>query len=131
MARKDTKGRNLNKGEGQRKDGRYYYQYKDTLGKKKVTYAWDLAELRKKEKIIRKDLEDRIDETSSKMSLNQLFDLYLSSKNPDKFRNTTRDNYISMWKIHLRNSTLGNTEIRNIKKIHILKKFTFRDFTQL
>ena len=50
--RKDAKGRNLNKGEGQRKDGRYYYQYKDTLGKKKVTYAWDLAELRKKEKII-------------------------------------------------------------------------------
>ena len=33
--RKDAKGRNLNKGEGQRKDGRYYYQYKDTLGKKK------------------------------------------------------------------------------------------------
>ena len=49
--RKDAKGRNLNKGEGQRKDGRYYYQYKDTLGKKKVTYAWDLAELRRKEKI--------------------------------------------------------------------------------
>ena len=122
--RKDAKGRNLNKGEGQRKDGRYYYQYKDTLGKKKVTYAWDLAELRRKEKIIRKDLEDRIDETSSKMSLNQLFDLYLSSKNPDKFRNTTRDNYIAMWNIHLRNSTLGNTEIRNIKKIHIQGFYT-------
>lgn len=119
--RKDSKGRNLGRGEGQRRDGRYYFQYKDALGKKRVVYATDLPELRKKEKRISKDLEDAIDEVSSRMTLNQLFDLYLSSKNPDKFRDTTRDNYLSMWNIHLRNSTLGNAEIRNIKKIHIQK----------
>ena len=54
--RKDNKGRNLQKGESQRKDGRYYFQYKDSLGKAKVVYSWDLAELREKEKQIKKDL---------------------------------------------------------------------------
>lgn len=99
--RKDNKGRNLQKGESQRKDGRYYFQYKDSLGKAKVVYSWDLAELREKEKQIKKDLADGINETSSKMSLNQLFDMYLSLKNAEKFRDTTRENYIAMWDIHI------------------------------
>ena len=120
--RKDNKGRNLQKGESQRKDGRYYFQYKDSLGKAKVVYSWDLAELREKEKQIKKDLADGINETSSKMSLNQLFDVYLSLKNAEKFIDTTRDNYIAMWDIHIRNTELGNAEIRNIRPSHI-KKF--------
>ena len=52
--RKDNKGRNLQKGEGQRKNGRYYFQYKDTLGKNKVVYSWELTELREKERQIKK-----------------------------------------------------------------------------
>lgn len=38
--RKDNRGRNLFKGEGQRGDGRYYYQYKNGLNKPKVIYSW-------------------------------------------------------------------------------------------
>ncbi len=120
--RKDNKGRNLQKGEGQRKDGRYYFQYKDIFGKNKVVYSWKLADLREKEKQIIKDTEDGIDNVSSKISLNELFDLYISLKNKEKFRDTTKDNYIAMWDLHIRNTELGVAKICNIKPSHI-KKF--------
>ena len=120
--RKDNKGRNLQKGEGQRKNGRYYFQYKDTLGKNKVVYSWELTELREKERQIKKDLEDGINNTASKMTLNELFDLYISLKNKEKFRDTTKDNYIAMWNLHIRETELGVAEICNIKPTHI-KKF--------
>lgn len=120
--RKDNKGRNLQKGESQRKDGRYYFQYKDSLGKNKVVYSWELVELREKEKQIKKDLEDGINNTASKMTLNELFDLYIGLKNKEKFRDTTKDNYMSMWDLHIRKTELGVAEICNIKPSHI-KKF--------
>lgn len=119
--RKDNKGRNLLKGEGQRSNGRYYYQYKDTLGHAKVVYDWDLSELRNKEKQIHKDLEDGINGTASKMTLNQLFDLYISLKDSGSLKESTKSNYIGMWNYHLRNSELGNAEIKNIKTSHIMR----------
>ena len=119
--RKDNKGRNLLKGEGQRSNGRYYFQYKDTLGRAKVVYDWDLAGLRKKEKQIYKDIEDGINGTASKMTLNQLFDLYISLKDSGSLKDTTKNNYIGMWNYNIRNSELGNAEIMNIKTSHIMK----------
>ncbi len=119
--RKDSKGRNLLKGEGQRSNGRYYFQYKDTLGHAKVVYDWDLSELRKKEKQIIRDLEDGINGTASKMTLNQLFDLYISLKDSGSLKETTKSNYIGMWEYNLRDSELGNAEIKNIKTSHIMK----------
>lgn len=119
--RKDSKGRNLLKGEGQRSNGRYYFQYKDTLGHAKVVYDWDLSELRKKEKQIIRDLEDGINGTASKMTLNQLFDLYISLKDSGSLKETSKNNYIGMWNCNLRDSELGNAEIKNIKTSHIMK----------
>lgn len=119
--RKDNKGRNLLKGEGQRSNGRYYFQYKDTLGHAKVVYDWDLSELRKKEKQIIRDLEDGINGTASKMTLNQLFDLYISLKDSGSLKETSKNNYIGMWNCNLRDSELGNAEIKNIKTSHIMK----------
>lgn len=78
--------------------------------------------MREKEKQIIKDTEDGIDNVSSKISLNELFDLYISLKNKEKFRDTTKDNYIAMWDLHIRNTELGVAKICNIKPSHI-KKF--------
>jgi len=56
--RKDNKGRVLEKGESQRKDGLYVFQYMDTASKKrKSIYANNLSDLRQREKQIKKDLE--------------------------------------------------------------------------
>ena len=89
------------KGEGQRGDGRYYYQYKNGLNKPKVIYSWTLEELRKREKEIQKDLADSIDETAAKMSLNQLFELYLSLKDKENFLNSTRNDYLEIGRAHV------------------------------
>lgn len=40
--RYDDKGRKLQNGETQRKDGRYMYKYMDSIGKTKYLYSWRL-----------------------------------------------------------------------------------------
>ena len=48
--RKDKKGRILRTGEGQRQDGRYYFRWTTSDGKRRTEYANTLNELRNKEK---------------------------------------------------------------------------------
>lgn len=84
--RRDSKGRILNNGESQRKDGRYTYKYTDALGKVQFIYSWkltatdrtpkgkrDCLSLREKEDEIRKDLSDGIDSRGKKMTLCELY----------------------------------------------------------
>ena len=49
-SRKDKQGRVLQKGEAQRKDGRYHFAYTDITGKRCYIYASNLVDLRKKER---------------------------------------------------------------------------------
>ena len=49
-SRKDNRGRVLQKGEYQRKDGRYQYSYYNPLGERKFIYANSLPELRELER---------------------------------------------------------------------------------
>ena len=80
--RRDKKGRILQNGESQRKDGRYAYKYIDNFGKPKFLYAWKLTpldklpkgkredlSLREKEEALQKDLFDGIDSTGKKMTV--------------------------------------------------------------
>jgi len=84
--RRDLKGRILNNGESQRKDGRYTYKYTDASGKVHFIYSWkltatdrvpkgkrDCVSLREKEAEIQKDLSDGIDTTGKKMTLCELY----------------------------------------------------------
>lgn len=84
--RRDLKGRILNNGESQRKDGRYAYKYIDAFGKEKFAYSWkltatdripkgkrDCKSLREKEAEIQKDLTDGIDTIGKKMTLCELY----------------------------------------------------------
>lgn len=84
--RRDSKGRILNNGESQRKDGRYAYKYTDAFGKARFVYSWkltatdrmpkgkrDCLSLREKEAGIQKDLSDGIDTTGKKMTLCELY----------------------------------------------------------
>ena len=40
--RRDKKGRVLHLGEYQEASGRYYYRYKDVIGKRRTVYSWRL-----------------------------------------------------------------------------------------
>lgn len=116
--RKDKKGRVLEKGESQRKDGLYVYQYKDSSGKRKSVYAPNLSDLRKQEKQIRRDLDDNINTAGAEITLNELFDKYMSLK--IQLANSTRQNYIGLWNGNVRESTLGRKKICDIKKSDVL-----------
>lgn len=121
VRRKDNKGRVLQKGESQRKDGRYVYQYTDLQGTRKSIYAKNLSDLRKKKREAIRDLEDHIDTYGATITLNQLFDRYLSLKT--NIRNSTRQNYIDLWNNNIRHTPLGNKQVRKIVKSDILKLY--------
>lgn len=121
--RTDSNGRILRNNELQRKqDGRYMYRYIGVDGKKKVVYASTLAELREKEKQIERDLSDGIDAgKANKITLNQQFYEYMSLKSD--IRDSTRENYLMMWRNNVQNSFLGSMKISSIKPMHIEKLY--------
>lgn len=87
VKRTDSRGRILQTGESQRKDGRYVYKYLDRHGETKFIYSWrlnatdplpkgkrDCQPLRELEKDILRDAMDGIDSVNKKMTLCQLYD---------------------------------------------------------
>ncbi|SET22262.1 site-specific integrase [Enterocloster clostridioformis] len=119
--RKDNKGRILRTGESQRKDGRYQYRFQNRLGERKVIYALSLNELREREKNLAKDLDENINTERANMTLNELFDLFMGLKS--NIKNTTRTNYLGLWKSNVRNSYVGNMKLPDIRKIDIMKLY--------
>lgn len=118
MTRKDNRGRNLRTGESQRADGRYDYRYTDKrTGKRVAIYSMDLAELREMVKEILKDQEDGIISTADvkKMDVNELFNRYMSIRKLDE---TTRANYMAMWKYHVEDD-LGKMKVVAVRPSHI------------
>lgn len=116
--RTDNRGRILRNGELQRKeDNRYLYRYTDLSGKKRTVYALTLVELREKEKQIERDLQDGIDSSKGDITLNQLFHTYMGTKSD--LRESTRCNYLSVWKNAIENTDLGKMKIAKIKQFHI------------
>jgi len=93
VRRKDSKGRVLNDGETQGKDGRYRYQYTDVLGNRKAVYSWKLLpadktpsgkrkdlSLREKEKQIEADLNSGLVPYGGNMTVLELVEKYISQK---------------------------------------------------
>ena len=115
--RKDDKGRKLHTGEQQRKDGIYLYRYTDVAGKRQTVYAGDLPELRIKEKQIQKDLDDNLltDVSVKKMTLNTLFDRYMSMKS---LTEATKFNHQRLWNNHVKNE-IGNIKVIQLRPSHI------------
>lgn len=123
MSRKDKKGRCLHTGEQQRQeDGLYLYRYTDMTGKRQTVYASDLPELRIKEKEIQRDLDDQIitDRTIKRMTLNDLFDQYMETKD---LKASTRANYQRIWKNRVQND-LGLLKVVQLRKSHIKRFYT-------
>ncbi len=130
--RRDSKNRILQNGESQRKDGKYEFKYVDVNGTRRSAYSWKLVatdkvpegkrcelSLREMEKQIRRDLEDGIStHTANSITLNGLFDTYMSTK---ELKQSTRTNYMYMYKNYVSN-VIGKKRIGSIKYSDI-KKF--------
>ena len=123
--RPDNKNRILNRGESQRKDGRYTYKYTDALGNVRYVYSWKLLpadktpagkredlSLREKERLIQRDLFDGIDTRGSRMTLCQLY-AKKNAQRPNVKKNTQEGRRYLMEA--LKADKLGTRSIDRIK----------------
>ena len=112
--RKDKRGRNLHKGEYQRPDGRYAYAYRYN-GKRVFIYDTDLASLRKKERQIQADLIDGIRTyESSRLTLNNLFQVYMETKT--NLKESTESNYRYLWEHYIQHEPIVEKALSKIHK---------------
>ena len=125
IKRKDSKGRVLNDGETQGKDGRYRYQYTDVLGNRKAVYSWKLLpadktpsgkrkdlSLREKEKQIIADLTSGLIPCGGNMTVLDLVEKYISQKTG--VRHNTMANYKFVINI-IKKEDFGAKRINNIR----------------
>ncbi|MCC8028012.1 MAG: site-specific integrase [Clostridium sp.] len=107
--RKDSRGRVLLKGESERKNGYYIYQYTDFLKKRRVIYDKDLIELRRRKNKIQQNITNGFDD---ELTLNDLFDKYMTIKNG--LKQSTKMTYIYMFDHYVRPS-FGKRKVDEIK----------------
>lgn len=120
--RKDSKRIVLKTGEGQRKNGTYFFRWKDKTGKRHYVYAKTLEELREKEKAIAKDKSDGIKAEARYTTINELFDLWKTLKRGIK--NSTFENYKYMYETFVRH-TLGKQRIFTLKKSDVKRFYNY------
>lgn len=118
--RKDKNRVVLRKGESYRQnDGRYFYRWTDTTGKRHSVYARTLDDLRIKEAAIVKDISDGIKAEAQAVTLNHVYDLWKDIKRG--LKNTTYQNYCYMYDTFVSGS-FGKKRITSIKKSDV-KRF--------
>lgn len=115
--RTDNKGRVLKKGETQRSNNTYAYRWIDGNGETKSIYAKTLDGLRKKEEQIFKEISVGVSRTS--VTLNEQIELYLELK--VNLADSTRENYWYYYKHVIKDSSLGNMKIIDMRKTDILR----------
>lgn len=92
--RKDKKGRILKDGESYRSDNRYMYRYTDIRGNRKCIYAQTLSELREKEQLIQRDLQDGIDYAAGSITVLALVERYISQRQGVRYNTKVGYNFV-------------------------------------
>lgn len=92
--RKDKKGRILKDGESYRSDGRYMYRYNDIRGNRKYIYAQTLSELREKEQLIQRDLQDGIDYAAGSITVLALVERYIPQRQGVRYNTKVGYNFV-------------------------------------
>ena len=110
--RKDNKGRILKTGESQRKDLIYQYRYTDIHGKRQTIYSSDLKELREKEKVIQRQLDDGIDYAAGEVTVIALLERYISLKQGVRYNTKVGYNFVLNL---IKKEDFGYRQIRDIK----------------
>lgn len=92
--RKDKKGRILKDGESYRSDNRYMYRYTDIRGNRKCIYAQTLSELREKEQLIQRDLQDGIDYAAGSITVLSLVERYIPQRQGVRYNTKVGYNFV-------------------------------------
>lgn len=119
--RKDSRGYALRTGECQRADGRYSYSYTDKMGKRHSIYTRSLVDLRTRERKLIRDMEDGIDPLQAeRITVNQLFDRYISQKYD--LKPTTKSHYNYIYNHFIRDS-FGRRRVSDIRYTDVKKYY--------
>lgn len=123
--RRDSKGRILRTGEGQKPDGRYFYKYKGSNGEPKFIYSWkleptdrvpkgkrDCISLREQEQKIQKDQLDGIDSDGGNITVRDLYAKHIEL-HPEVVE-STKEGRARRLKM-LERDPLGNRKIKTVK----------------
>lgn len=117
--RRDSRGRILEKGEGQRRDGRYYFEWTDATGARHYVYANSLTELRRKKNSVTVDIVSGVIHEGNSLTLNEALEYWKDSRLADiaigALKPTTINQYLNAYDKHVRDS-LGNLKIKDITK---------------
>lgn len=111
-SRKDKHGRVLQKGEVQRKDGRYQFSYSTIIGKRCCFYANDLVELRRKERELQIAQWQGVTHYGTQVSMNFMYDRSIALKSGLKA--STKASYLQSYNNYVRDE-LGVKPIKSIK----------------
>lgn len=112
--RKDDRGRRLRDGEGQRKNGSYYYRYNDVDGSRRTVYAKTLNDLRAKEEEIQRMSLNNVSYFGGEITLGEMIDRMIALKS--SWRETTK--YVMRTDVNrLKKHRLYNMPINKIKAI--------------
>lgn len=120
--RKDSRGRVLKENESQRKDGTYQYRWRTADHKRHSIYAPTLEELREKEQAVLKDKSDGIRTDAKKVTLNDVYDLWVQLKKG--LKDNTFQNYKYMYEQFVRDG-LGTQKITTLKKSDIRRYYNY------
>ena len=120
--RKDSKGRVLKENELQRKDGSYQYRWRTSDHKRHSIYAPTLEELREKEKVVLKDKSDGIRTNAQKVTLNDVYDLWVQLKKG--LKDNTFQNYKYMYEQFVRDD-IGQHKITTLKRSDIRRFYNY------
>ena len=121
-SRKDNRGRILQKGEFQRKDGRYQYSYYDITGKRNYMYADTLPELRDKEKKHMIAEWNGATNYGTNATLNFMYDRFMATK--FGLKDSSYASYLQMYDRYVRDE-FGKQLVKNIKYSDILGFYTY------
>ena len=120
--RRDSHRRVLYDGEYERAPGKYVFRWREVTGytgKGQKLYtqhaisADSLDELREQERQIRRDKEDGI-KTKPPETLNDYVDRWMKKKR--SLKANTKSNYVYMYTKFVRNTKLGRTKVKDLKK---------------
>lgn len=120
--RKDSKGRVLKENETQRKDGTYQYRWRTSDHKRHSIYAPTREELREKEQTVLKDKSDGIRTDAQKVTLNDVYDLWVQLKKG--LKDNTFQNYKYMYEQFVRDD-LGQHKITRLKRSDIRRFYNY------
>lgn len=111
--RKNNKGRILKTGESQRADLTYQYRYRDIRKKWRYVYAPTLEQLRVKEAVIQRDIDDGVDYSAGEITVLQLVRKYIDQKK-ESVRYNTQVGYEFVYNL-IQKEDFGFRQIKNVK----------------